>query len=134
MRNTKGAIISQWAPFGDLTPADRRALKRVVQPMAYPAGATIQRAGAVDRRLYLVVEGTVELIEDGRPAVVLGAGGVFGDAGRRASPHRATAVARTSVRTLQIPSLALTGLAARYPSVASWLAVAGATVPQTMAG
>ncbi len=102
--------------------------------MAYPAGATIQQAGAVDRRLYLVVEGTVELIEEDRPAVVLGAGGVFGDAGRRAVPHRATAVARTAVRTLQLPSLLVAGLASRYPSVASWLTVADAVAPNSMAG
>ena len=102
--------------------------------MAYPAGATIQQEGAVDRRLYLVVEGTVELIHGDGSAVVLGAGGVFGDAGRRARPHRATAVARTAVRTLQMPSLMVAGLAARYPSVASWLTVTDVEVPDTIAG
>ncbi|HZW99487.1 MAG TPA: cyclic nucleotide-binding domain-containing protein [Trueperaceae bacterium] len=65
----------------------------------YPAGEVIFRAGDVAHEMYVVIEGTVDIILDGRNIEELNPGNVFGEmAIVDEAPRSADAVARTDVR------------------------------------
>ena len=76
--NKRRLQITDVAAFADLSPADKRALRRAASPMTYPKGATIQEAGSIDRRLVVVVDGVVQL-DDGSQRRECGPGTAFGD-------------------------------------------------------
>src|SRR5690606_14805874 len=65
----------------------------------YPAGEVIFRAGDVAHEMYVVIEGTIDIILDGRNIEELNPGNVFGEmAIVDEAPRSADAVARTDVR------------------------------------
>ncbi len=112
--------ITDLAAFADLSTADRRTIRRSARAMTYPRGATIQEAGAIDRRLVIIVEGVVEL-DDGSELRECGQGTAFGDAGSYGQSLLVTATARSKVTTWQVPSLVVASLAKRNERLMSWL-------------
>jgi len=118
--------------FGDLAPAEAKALRKAAKPMSFPQNATIQIGGRVDRRCFVVFDGLVEL-SDGETSIECGPGGVFGDAGSYGRAIPATAIARTNVKTFVIPSLVMANLANSNPGVAARLAP-GASESNSLAG
>lgn len=64
-----------------------------------PAGDVIFRAGDVGNEMYVLIEGTVDVLLDGKCIEELGPGSVFGEmAIVDESPRSADAVARTEVK------------------------------------
>ena len=112
--------ITDLPVFSRLEPADRRWLRKNARPMSYPAGATLQEGGTVDRRFFVVVEGAVRL-DDGVRALDFGPGVAFGDARSSGDELPVTAIATSDVRTFIVPSLAMAWLAQHYPHVNEWL-------------
>jgi CRP-like cAMP-binding protein len=107
--------------FADLRPPEIKALRKAAQPMSFPAGATIQVVGHVDRRCFVVFDGLV-LLSDATMSMECGPGGVFGDAGGYGRALPATAVAKTQVRTFMIPSLVMANLMNSNPRLAARVA------------
>jgi len=120
MSNRTKSRLTDVAVFAALGPADRRWLRKTARPMSYPTGATIQEAGSVDRRFFVLVEGMVRL-DDGSECHDFGAGVAFGDARSSGEELPVTATALTDVRTFIVPSLAMAWLAQHYPHIATWL-------------
>ncbi|MEZ5281489.1 MAG: cyclic nucleotide-binding domain-containing protein [Acidimicrobiales bacterium] len=118
--NKRRLQITDVAAFADLSPADKRALRRAASPMTYPKGATIQEAGSIDRRLVVVVDGVVQL-DDGSQRRECGPGTAFGDAGSYGQSLVVTATALSKVSTWQVPSLVIASLAKRNERLMTWL-------------
>lgn len=112
--------ITDVAAFADLSPSEKKTLRRAASPMTYPRGSTIQQAGAIDRRLVVVVDGIVEL-DDGNEKRECGPGTAFGDAGSYGQSLVVTATALSRVSTWQVPSLVVAELARRNERVMAWL-------------
>ena len=120
MSSRQKAKITDLPVFDRLEVADRRWLRKTARPMTYPAGATLQEGGTVDRRFFVVMEGSV-VLDDGARQVQCGPGVAFGDARSSGDELPVTAIAATDVRTYILPSLAVAWLAQHYPHVAVWL-------------
>ena len=61
MNGRSKARITDLGVFAALEPADRKWLLKTARPMTFPVGATLQEAGSVDRRVFVVIEGMVRL-------------------------------------------------------------------------
>ena len=120
MNGRSKARITDLGVFAALEPADRKWLLKTARPMTFPVGATLQEAGSVDRRVFVVIEGMVRL-DSGSTHADVGPGTAFGDARSSGEALPVTATALTDVRTYIVPSLAMAWLAQHYPHVALWL-------------
>jgi MFS family permease len=82
--------------FGGLQPLALERLARRMQPVSVGAGDAIVREGEVGQAVYLVSEGTLDVVSAGRPVAALRHGDHFGEiALLRASPRTASVVAET---------------------------------------
>ena len=120
-RGSSRRRVADHAIFGDLRPAEVKVLRKAAKPMSFPAGATIQVGGHVDRRCFVVFDGLV-MLSDADTSIECGPGGVFGDAGSYGRALPATATARTQVRTFMIPSLVMANLMNLNPRLAGRVA------------
>jgi len=120
MSNKAKARVTDVPVFSALESADRRWLRKTARSMSYPIGATIQEAGNIDRRFFVLVDGMVRL-DDGIRARDFGPGVAFGDARSSGEELPVTATALSDVRTFVVPSLAMAWLAQHYPHIAVWL-------------
>ena len=91
-------------PFlAPLPPPTLEALARRVAHVRVPAGTPIVSAGERGDRFYVVADGEVEVSVDGRPTLVEGRGGYFGEiALLRDVPRTATVTARTEAELLAL--------------------------------
>ena len=91
-------ILTSVPIFAPLPGASLEHLAGRLVPMRLEAGTMIVREGDAGDRFYIVVEGTVEVSEGGRPLPALEAGGYFGEiALLRDLPRTATVTAKTPV-------------------------------------
>jgi CRP/FNR family cyclic AMP-dependent transcriptional regulator len=108
--------------LGDLSRTEWDRLVEGMERRRYGPGEDVLRFGEVDRSLYLVASGSVDILVpdgDGERAVrVQGTGTVFGEVaffdGR---PRTATVRANTATELLRLGPEAFTTLAARYPDL-----------------
>jgi Cyclic nucleotide-binding domain/Major Facilitator Superfamily len=91
-------ILSSVPIFAPLPGMSLEHLAGRLVPLRLDPGTVIVRQGDAGDRFYMVVEGEVEVSEDGRPISELQAGGYFGEiALLRDLPRTATVSARTPV-------------------------------------
>ena len=86
---------------------------------SFDAGATIVREGDVDKRFFLLVDGTAEISADGTLLRVVGSGGTFGEiAVLDGGPRTATVTATTPVTALSLASFNMRALLKEHPAMA----------------
>jgi MFS family permease len=91
--------------FAPLPEATIEQLAGELEEVGVPAGETIFRQGDDGDRFYVVDDGSVEVIADGKPPVELGPGDFFGEiALLREVPRTASVRARTDVRLYALDS------------------------------
>ena len=84
--------------FKPLPPPVLESLARALAPVSVEAGREIFRQGELGDRFYIVAEGEVEIVADGRVVRITGPGGYFGEiALLRDVPRTATVRAKTEV-------------------------------------
>jgi MFS family permease len=84
--------------FSPLPGPSLESLARRLVPLRLEPGAVVVREGDAGDRFYIVAEGEVEVLEDGRPISTLRPGGYFGEiALLRDVPRTATVVTKTHV-------------------------------------
>lgn len=89
--------------FAPLPPSSLEYLAGALQPFAVPAGAAVFAQGDQGDRFYVVAEGEVSVVSDGRQIFEGAAGYYFGEiALLRDAPRMATVTARTDVRLLAL--------------------------------
>jgi len=89
--------------FAPLPAPTLEGLARALLPVRVEAGRELFRQGEVGDRYYIVADGEVEIVADGRVVAVTGAGGYFGEiALLRDVPRTATVRAKTDVDLLAL--------------------------------
>ncbi|MBU6259378.1 MAG: cyclic nucleotide-binding domain-containing protein [Burkholderiales bacterium] len=104
-----------------LSAAEWEAFVAFAEPLRYPAGAAILRAGEGGRAIYIVKSGHVRgaLAQGGAATAELGPGAVFGEvAFFDGAPRSASLWAVDAVELLVLPMSAFDKLAAWHPRVA----------------
>ncbi len=104
--------------FGDLDAYDLAQVARwVVEVRAEPGDRLIEQ-GSMPYELFVIEEGTVDVVRDGEPLASLGAGDVVGEIALLARHRRmASVVARTPVRALALHVDALHELTEEMPEL-----------------
>ena len=65
--------------FSGLDKKELDMLGRLVKEQSYPAGTTIVQSGAGGHGLYIIKEGNVSIIQNGRTVATMGPGQFFGE-------------------------------------------------------
>lgn len=104
--------------FGDLDAHDLSQVARWVVDVTAEPGDRLIEQGSMPYELFVIEQGTVDVIRDGEPLASLGAGDVVGEIALLAQHRRmASVVARTSVRALALHVDALQELTAEMPEL-----------------
>ena len=90
-------------PFRGCTNAKLREVARLAEQVKVGQGEILVREGQSDRELFLIVDGTVEVIQAGRRVNALGPSDFFGELGAlNRGPRSATVTAESDVELLVI--------------------------------
>ena len=104
--------------FGDLDEYDLSHIARWVQEMTAEPGDLLIEQGSMPYELFVIEDGTVDVVRDGEPIASLGAGDVVGEIALLAQHRRiASVVARTPVRALALHVDALQEITAEMPEL-----------------
>jgi CRP/FNR family cyclic AMP-dependent transcriptional regulator len=104
--------------FADLDAYDLGQIARFVEEMHAGPGELLIEQGSMPYELFVIEEGTVDVVRDGEPIASLGAGDVVGEIALLAQHRRiASVVARTPVRALTLHVDALQEITAEMPEV-----------------
>ena len=104
--------------FGDLDAYDLSHIARWVQEKTAEPGDLLIEQGSMPYELFVIEDGTVDVVRDGEPIASLGAGDVVGEIGLLGQQRRvASVVARTPVRVLTLHVDALQEITAEMPEL-----------------
>jgi trk system potassium uptake protein len=101
---------------------DLEAVARAADVVDVDAGTVILEQGTYGHHLFVVATGSATLVEDGRPAAMLGPGDTFGEAAVfTGAPHRVSVMAATRARVLILGRSELLPLLRAVPALAEKL-------------
>ncbi|HET6714099.1 MAG TPA: cyclic nucleotide-binding domain-containing protein [Actinomycetota bacterium] len=104
--------------FGDLDEYDLAHVARWVVEVRAEPGESLIEQGSMPYELFVIEEGTVDVVRDGEPLATLGVGDVVGEIALLARHRRmASVVARTPVRALALHVDALQELTEEMPEL-----------------
>jgi CRP-like cAMP-binding protein len=108
-------------PFRLVVDEDIEQLEREIAMIHGPAGSTLFEEGDAADGVVSIVEGTVEILKQGRVLAELGAGTVVGELSlfKPSAFRNATARASTAVRMIKWPADDLQGRLARHERLAT---------------
>jgi len=105
--------------FAGLEPAAREAVAGRLSEADFEPGDLLVREGDAGTGLFVIVDGTADVIRDGRTIATLGPGDFVGELSvldRR--PRLANVIARTPIRSLALASWDLESLIRHDPAIA----------------
>lgn len=112
------ARLRSFPLFGDLDEYDLSQVARWVVEVDAEPGELLIEQGSMPYELFLIEEGTVDVVRDGEPLATLGVGDVVGEIALLAQHRRmASVVARTPVRALALHVDALQELTEEMPEL-----------------
>jgi CRP-like cAMP-binding protein len=104
--------------FAGLSRRGRKVVARHADEVEVAAGTEIVSEGALAHEIFVIVEGTAEVSEDGTKINELGPGGVVGEIGVLKTHKRtATVTATTPIRAIVLYGPELTALGETIPEV-----------------
>ena len=115
----RAELIGACPLFTGLQPDQLRAIAGSAQEVQFPAGRVIARQGEVGTGLFIVVDGSVRVVRDGRTLATLGRGEFFGELSvLDGQPRTAQVLAETPTTCLAIASWDFERLLLDHPPVA----------------
>jgi CRP/FNR family transcriptional regulator, cyclic AMP receptor protein len=117
-RKGKTDLIRKIPLFSECSRAELEAVATVADELHLPAGRVLIQQGDVGRELFVLVDGKVEVEQDGKPIGTRSSGDFLGEIAvvtRR--PRTATVTALTDVRVLVLTDLNFKRLLADVPSI-----------------
>jgi MFS family permease len=97
------ALLRSTRIFAPLPTPMLERLARNLIPISVPVGSAVITQGEAGDRFYAIIQGTVQVLVDGRQITTLGPGGSFGEIALiRDVPRTATVVATTETRLLAL--------------------------------
>jgi len=104
--------------FGDLDAYDLQQVARWVEEVRADPGELLIEQGSMPYELFVIEDGTVEVVRDGEPIATLGPGDVVGEIALLGQHRRmASVVAQTPVRALALHVDALQSLTSEMPEL-----------------
>jgi CRP-like cAMP-binding protein len=108
--------------FGELDHHDLSQLLRWVREVSFADGDVLFEQGAMPHDLFVIEEGSVEVLRDGRPVATVGPGEVVGEMALLKLERRwATVVAAGHVRAVALGADDLTSMSEQMPELADRL-------------
>ncbi len=108
--------------FGDLDAYDLAHVARWMEEVRAAPGELLIEQGSMPYELFVIEEGSVDVVRAGEPLATLGAGDVVGEIALLAQRRRmASVVARTNVRALALSVEALQEITSEMPELGAEL-------------
>lgn len=108
--------------FGDLDAYDLAHVARWMEEVRAAPGELLIEQGSMPYELFVIEEGSVDVVRDGEPLATLGAGDVVGEIALLAQRRRmASVVARANVRALALSVEALQEITSEMPELGAEL-------------
>ena len=108
--------------FADLNEDELDAVARAATQLDYKPGKVLMRQGEVAHEMFVVVEGTLEVEQDGEIIAEIGPGGFAGEIALLTHAHRnSTVTAKTPVSVLHIDGREFTRVVDQVPKIAAKL-------------
>jgi CRP-like cAMP-binding protein len=104
--------------FGDLDAHDLSQVARWIEEVRAEPGELLIEQGTMPYDVFVIEDGTVDVVRDGEPLATLGAGDVVGEIALLAQHRRmASVIARSPVRALALPVDGLQELTSEMPEL-----------------
>lgn len=104
--------------FGDLDAHDLAQVARWVDEIRAEPGTLLFEQGSMPYEVFVIEEGAVDVVRDGKPIATLGAGDVVGEIAVLEQQRRmASVVAKTKLLALALPVEGLQSLTAEMPEL-----------------
>ncbi len=117
--DTRARLMSACRLFTGLADADLQAVTAAAVEVEFPAERVIARQGEIGTGLFVIVDGGVRVIRDGRVIARLGPGEFFGELSViDGAPRNAQVVAETPTRCLALATWDFERLLRETPGIA----------------
>ena len=118
LRNAKIDLLRQVTLFAGCSKRELGDIARITDEIDFPAGKTLITQGEPGRQCFVVIEGSVDVVRDGKDVVARGSSEIFGEiALLSGGPCTATVTTSTPVRALVIAPAAFQALLDTSPSI-----------------
>lgn len=106
--------------FASLDAKELDAVGLTATELDFPAGRVLMREGERAHEMYVLIEGTVEVTQDGAHVADVGSGGFVGEMALLAhSSRNSTVTAKSDIAVLHIDGREFTTLLTRVPTIAA---------------
>jgi CRP-like cAMP-binding protein len=118
-RNQKVELIREVPLFANLSKRELEEIARIADEIDFPDGRELIREGARGREFFVLLDGAVEVTQDGHRINQLGAGDFFGEIALvlPSSVRTATVTASTPVEALVVTGPDFRSLLQRSPKI-----------------
>jgi CRP-like cAMP-binding protein len=114
--------------FSSCSPSELRTIRSSLEEITVPAGKVLCEEGTVGREFFVIVEGTADVVRDGKTIATLGPGGHFGElALLDHKPRSASVVSVSDLTVLVLGQREFNGVLEAVPTIARKLLAAMAT-------
>ena len=118
LRNAKIDLLRQITLFAGCSKRELGDIARIADEIDFDAGKTLITQGEPGRQCFVVIEGSVDVLKDGKKLAPRGSVELFGEiALLSGGPCTATVTTATPVRALVISPQAFQALLDRQPSI-----------------
>jgi CRP/FNR family cyclic AMP-dependent transcriptional regulator len=117
-KNAKTELISRVPLFAHCSKRELSEVARIADEIVLREGKELTKEGAPGREFFVLVEGTADVVKNGRKVNSLGAGDFFGEIALvHQSPRTATVKATSPVRALVVTERSFRRLLEEMPEI-----------------